>query len=157
MTLHSYINGGHDGISGIKLLVCIKSLSTRKKIPRKQGGENELIELLLFDHTGEIRMTFWNETIPSGRTFKPSYTVLLITNPGFKVASRGEGSIGLARRTMVDVDPECGDAEWLRGYAEGVKRKESLCPPFPERVFDVEAAEYGFNRMFFTLAELDTW
>jgi hypothetical protein len=58
---------------------------------------------------------------------------------------------------MVDVEPEGSDAEWLRKYAVGLTRKESLCLKVEEGRWDVEAAEYGVNRMLFTLAELDNW
>ena len=157
MTLSSYLNGGHDGVSGVKLLVCVKSIGARKILPRKQGGSNTLLEIQLFDHTADIRLTLWNEIITSTTSWKAGTTILLISNPGFRVAPTGKGNLGITRGTMVDVEPEFGDAEWLRRYARDLKRKESLCLGFPEGVFDVEAAEEGVNRMFFTVAELDTW
>ena len=61
---------------------------------------------------------------------------------------------------MVDVDPDFPDAEWLRKYAVGLTKKESLCVEFPEDVFNeevVDGAEYGINRIMFRLAEIDDW
>jgi hypothetical protein len=157
MTLASYLAGGHDGVSGVKILVCVKSIGQEKKLARKQGGENVLCDVLAFDHTNEVRLTLWNEIIPSIKTWKPNHTILLISNPGFRVAPTGKGSIGITKGTMVEIDPEFADADWLREYAGSVRQKESLCLRFPEGVWDVEAAERGVNRMFFTIAELDVW
>ncbi|EPE27351.1 Nucleic acid-binding protein [Glarea lozoyensis ATCC 20868] len=157
MTLASYLAGGHDGVSGVKILVCVKSIGAEKKLARKQGGENILRDITLFDHTAEIRLTIWNELLPSIKSWKPNHTILLLSNPGFRVTPAGKGSLGLTKATMVEIDPEFADAGWLRDYAGRVRQKESLCLGFPEGVWDVEAAEGGVNRMFFTVGELDVW
>jgi hypothetical protein len=156
MTLKSYLGGGHDGVTGAKILVCVKSIGARKRVSWKNGGESEVLDLLLFDHTGEVRLSLWKDMIDSAKEWVPGKTVLLISNPGFK-AGYGKGSVEITRGTMVDVEPAFRDAEWLREYTAGLMRKESLCLEFPEGDWDVEAAEYGVNRMLFTLAELDIW
>jgi hypothetical protein len=135
----------------------VKSIGGRKKISRKDGGESELVDVLLFDHTGEVRLTVWNEMIDSAKSWIAGETILLVTSPGYKVGYLGKGNLGFVGATMVDVEPEFADAEWLRKYAAGLKKKQSLCVGFPEGVWDVEATEYGVNRMLFTLAELDNW
>ncbi|KAG9234330.1 hypothetical protein BJ875DRAFT_17906 [Amylocarpus encephaloides] len=157
MTLTSYVGGGHDGVRGAKILVCVKSMGPRRKIARKTGGESELLDVALFDHTAEVRMAMWNEMIESAREWAPGKTVLLISNPGFRVEGSGRGSLGVTRGTMVDVEPAFADAVWLRKYAVGLTRREGLCVGFPKGLWDEEAAEHGTNRMLFTLAELDTW
>jgi hypothetical protein len=158
MTLDSYLSSGHDGVSGAKILVCVKIIGGKKKISRKDGGgESELAEVLLFDHTSEVRLTVWNEMIESAKSWRPGETVLLISNPGFRAAYNGKGNLGIVGSTMVDVEPEGSDAAWLRNYAMGLTKKESLCLTVPVGVWDVEASEYGVNRMLFTLAELDSW
>jgi hypothetical protein len=157
MTLDSYLSSGHDGVTGAKILVCVKSIGGKKKISRKDGGESELADVTLFDHTGEVRLTVWNETIESAKSWVAGETVLLVTNPGYKVGYLGKGNLGFVSSTMVDVEPEFADAEWLRKYAVGLAKKNGLCLEFPEGVWDVEAAEYGVNRMLLTLAELDNW
>jgi hypothetical protein len=158
MTLHSYLSSGHDGVSGAKVLMCVKSIGGKKKISRKDGGgESELTDILLFDHTSEVKLTVWNEMIESVKSWKPGETVLLISNPGYRIGLNGKGNLGIIGSTMVDVEPEGSDAQWLREYAMGLTRKESLCLKVDEGRWDIKAAEYGVNRMLFTLAELDNW
>lgn len=93
----------------------------------------------------------------SAKDWSPGVTILLVSNPGYRVGHNGKGTVGMVRQTMVDVDPEFPDGEWLRKFASGLTKRESLSLAFPEGVWDVEAAEYGVNRIFFTLAELDRW
>lgn len=158
MTVKSYLDTGHDGVTGAKLLVCVKSIGGKKKISRRNGGgECELADVVLFDHTSEVRLTVWNELIESVKSWKAGETVLLISNPGFRVRANRKGELGITACTMVDVEPEGLDAEWLRRFATGLTRKESLCLKVPEGVWDIEAYEYGVTRMLFTLAELDNW
>ncbi|KAE9375339.1 hypothetical protein N431DRAFT_542887 [Stipitochalara longipes BDJ] len=158
MTLNSYLSSGHDGVTGgAKILVCVKSIGGKKKISRKDGGgESELADVMLFDHTGEVRLTVWNEMIESAKSWKPGETVLLISNPGYRVGFNGKGNLAIIGGTMVDVEPEGADAEWLRKLSAGLTKKESLCLTVSEE-WDVEACEYGVNRMLFTLVELDNW
>ncbi|TVY82070.1 Meiosis-specific with OB domain-containing protein [Lachnellula suecica] len=157
MNLDSYVGGGHDGVNGAKILVCVKSIGARKKITKKKGGECDLAEVLLFDHTGEVRMAVWDDMIESAKEWQPGQTILLISNPGFRVEYSGKGSIGMVRQTMIDIEPDFPDADWLRKHAASLTKKEGLCLEFPEDVWDVEAAEYGAYRPLYTLAELDTW
>ncbi|KAG9246758.1 hypothetical protein BJ878DRAFT_455587 [Calycina marina] len=158
MTLSSYTTSGHDDIPSAKILVCVKSIGARRTIANKTGGESELVDVWLFDHTGEIRWSVWNDLIPSAKEWVSGTTILLISNPGFKVGRRNaRGSLGITKDTWVDVDPEFPDAEWLRRYAEGRTRKESMRQEWPEGVWDVQAAEYGVNVILFTLAGLDEW
>lgn len=102
-------------------------------------------------------MTLWNSQINSCKDWQPGTTVLLLSNPGYKVQFSGKGSVGIMHATMIDVEPDFPDADWLRKYAAGLMKKESLSVVWPEGVWDVEAAEYGVVRMLFTLAELDRW
>ena len=112
---------------------------------------------MVFDHTGEVRLTVWNEIIESAKCWKAGETVLLISNPGYRVRGNGKGELGITACTMVDVEPEGQDADWLRQFTTGLTRKESLCLKVPEGVWDIEACEYGVTRMLFTLAGLDNW
>jgi hypothetical protein len=157
MTVGSYTSSGHDGVVGVKILVCVKSIGARKRVTIKNGAERDLAEVLLFDHTGEIKWTLWGELIDSAMDWQPGKTILLVSNPAYREAYSGKGSMVLQRSTMIDVDPDFPDAEWLRKYASGLTKKESLCLEFPEDVWDVEAAEYGVYRNLYTLAEVDEW
>jgi hypothetical protein len=157
MALNSYITSGHDGVLGAKILVCVKSIGTRKKITTKSGAERELAEVILFDHTGEVRWTLWGELIESAREWLPGKTILLISNPGYQVQYSGKGTVRMQRSTLVDVEPDFPDAHWLNRYAESLIKKESLCLEFPEGIWDVEAAENGVYRTLYTLADVDEW
>jgi hypothetical protein len=157
MTLDSYTSTGHDGVAGARILVCVKSIGARKKITTKTGVERELVEVWVFDHTAEVKWTLWGELIESAKEWQPGKTTLLISNPAYRVEYSGKGSVGVQHSTMIDVDPDFPDAQWLRKYALGLTKKESLCLEFPEDVWDVEAAEYGVYRNLYTLAEVDEW
>jgi hypothetical protein len=157
MTLNSYAGSGHDGVPGAKILVCIKSIGARKRITTKKGAERDLAEVLIFDHTAELRWTLWGEIIESAKDWKPGKTVLLISNPGYRAEYLGKGCVSIQHSTMIDVDPDFPDAHWLRKYAEGLTKKESLCLEFPDGVWDVDAAEHGVSRNLYTLAGIDEW
>jgi hypothetical protein len=162
MTLYSYLgSGGHDGVVGAKILVCIKSIGAKKRIWKKSGGESDLAEVRLFDNTGEIRWTLWGEMIESAKDWQPGKTVLLLSNPRYRPEMHsGKGSIGIQSSTMVDVDPEIPDAAWLRKFAVGLAKRENLCVEFPGDIFNedvIEGAEYGVNRILFRLADIDEW
>ncbi|KAL2071499.1 hypothetical protein VTL71DRAFT_12734 [Oculimacula yallundae] len=157
MTLDTWLQGGHDGVVNAKILVCVKSLGAKKTIKRKDGGESDLAEIGLFDHTGDVRMTLWNSQIESCKEWQPGSTILLVSSPGYKTLFSGKGSVGIGHQTMIDVEPDFPDADWLRKFAVGRMKKESLNVVWPEGMWDVEAAEYGVVRMLFTLAELDRW
>jgi hypothetical protein len=157
MTLDSYTSSGHDGVVGAKILVCVKSIGARKKITTKNGVERELAEVMLFDHTGEVKWTIWGELIDSSKAWQPGKTTLLISNPGYRVQYLGKGGVTVQHYTMIDIDPDFPDADWLSKYAEGLTKKESLCLEFPEGFWDVDAAEYGTYRTLYTIAEIDEW
>ena len=119
--------------------------------------EKDLCEVMLFDHTGEVKFSLWGELYEAAKEWQPSVTVLLISNPQFKLDYGGKGAVSVLHSTMVESNPDFPDAEWLRKYAVGRTKKESLCLEFPRGVFDVDAAVYGIYRTFFTLAEVDEW
>jgi hypothetical protein len=160
MTLASYISGGHDGVLGVKLLVCVKRIGAKRRITKTKGGESELVEVLLFDHTAELRLTLWEGLIESSRKWQSGKTILLISSPSYRAAYNGKGCIGIQQSTMLDEDPEFPDAVWLKNYAARLVKRESVCQQFPDDIFTedvIEAAEYGINRILFRLADVDEW
>ncbi|KAL2038130.1 hypothetical protein N7G274_009077 [Stereocaulon virgatum] len=152
MTLKSCINGGHE-VSGVKVLVCVKSIGGRKKFTTKKGNETEKTDVNIFDDTDEATLTLWGRTAASATFWKPSYTVLLITNPSFKRDRRP--TLSLSQSTHVDVDPCMTDAYWLRGHAQRLIKREHVNQPFPEGVFDIQEAAESETRILFTLADID--
>jgi hypothetical protein len=157
MSLDSWVNGGHD-VGGSKILVCVRSIGRKKHFEKKDGGTCELIDMMVFDHTASISLTIWNRMIDGIADWQPGNTILLISNPAYKQAYEGkQGNISILHQTLIDVNPAFSDADWLRKYAVGLTKKESLCLEFPEDTWDIEAAEYGVCRNLFTIAELDRW
>ena len=115
MTLDSYLrSGGHDVGVEAKLLVCVKSIGARKRISKKAGGDIEMVEVRLFENTGEVRWTLWGDTIESAKDWEPGKTILLISNPGYQVEVNSRKDSILVQRTtmerMIDVDPDFPDA-----------------------------------------------
>ncbi|KAI9715372.1 MAG: hypothetical protein M1812_006017 [Candelaria pacifica] len=152
MTLRNFIDGGFDIIQG-KILVCVKSIGAGKKYVNKKGRECGLVNISLFDDTAEASLTLWNTAALSASRWKPSDTVLLISSPGWKVDKNAH--LSLNSNTHVDVDPCMADADWLRGFAQRLMKREHVNQPFPEGVFDVEAATTSEVRILFTIADVD--
>ena len=146
ITLKNYIDGGHE-VSGVRVLVCVKSIGGRKKcefiifltgfswnnaalVTTKKGVQTEKVDINIFDDTADATLTLWARTATSASLWKPSYTILLMTNPTFKGDRRP--TLSLNQSTHVDVDPCMDDAYWLRGYAQKLTRREHVNEPFPD-------------------------
>lgn len=159
ITLGSYVKGGNDGVLGVKLLVCVKSIGTVKKFSKDGDAvKRQLSNIILFDHTGEVDFTVWQEMVDSVKLWHAGETILLITNPGWVVNKyNGKGKIGVMKSTMIDVNPDFPDAQWLRNHVSSLRKKEAPCLSFPEGIWDLEDSKYGVNRILFTLAEIDDW
>ena len=97
-------------------------------------------------------------------------TVLLLQSPGCKPGQtvREENMkdikfqltllqsfLNITSSTIVDVDPQLPDADWLQRWAIRLKSREAINPPFPTGAFDLQAVEYGPVRCLFTIGELD--
>lgn len=96
----------------------------------KNGKPAEKVDVKVFDDTYEATLTLWRCVASSAATWKPSHTILLISNPGSHVD--GRVWLSLRQSTQVDVDPCIEDAEWLRGYAHRLLQKEHVNEPFPQ-------------------------
>jgi hypothetical protein len=153
MNLKQYIDGAYE-TKDCRLLVCVKSIGPRRKITNKKGGVNELTQVALFDDTAETVLKLWGEQGLSARDWKPSKTILLFSNPTFRNEARG-CSLGLSHATMVDVDPDFPDADYVRKYAAKLNKKESVDQTFPEDLWDVNAALTVADRILFTIADVD--
>jgi hypothetical protein len=122
-------------------------------VKSKKGIVNELVNVGIFDHTAEASLTLWGPTTNSAAPWKPSTTVLLLSNPGWRIDRRAW--ISLTSNTIVDVDPDMPDADWLRTFAQRMTRREHVNPPFPEAVFDFEAMSESVNQILYTFSDID--
>ncbi|KAJ9665735.1 hypothetical protein H2201_004220 [Coniosporium apollinis] len=129
MTLKNFIEGGYDITDG-KILVCVKSIGPRKKFTTKKGVPAENVNVGVFDDTAEASLTLWGASAASAGSWKASHTILLLTEPEWRVDKRAW--ISLTSSTQVDVDPAIPDTEWLRGLAQRLTRRERVNPPFPD-------------------------
>ena len=126
------------------------------------------MDVNVFDDTADAKLTLWGPLCSSPAYWIPSYTILLITRPGFH--DEGRPLLSLNSDTYVDVDPCMTDAYWLRGHAQWLTKREHVNQPFPEggmcldrmakvrlmgTVFDAEEAAESELRIMFTLADID--
>ena len=161
MTLKAFIEGGHE-VPDVKILVAIKSIGAKKVITNKQDPptSSELIEVGLFDDTGEITLSLWREIGASAREWVASETILLITRPSFRESTSKWSSkpiLGLTVQSMVDVDPssEWPDAKWLRNWLKDLRKRDSVKQEVPEGVWDEQIA--AEDQVLFTLKDIDDW
>lgn len=148
ITLKSYVEGGHE-VTEARILVCVKSIGGRKKckllcsmlawaglimmwyaVATKKGGQAEKVDVNVFDDTADATLTLWGAMCGSSAAWRPSYTVLLISQPLFRGDWRP--NIGLKPGTHVDVDPLINDAIWLRGHAQRLTKREHVNQAFPD-------------------------
>jgi hypothetical protein len=122
-------------------------------VTNKKGTVNELINVGIFDDTAEASLTLWGSSIFSAAPWKPSITVLLLSNPGWRIDRRAW--ISLTSNTIVDVDPALADTNWLRTFAQRMTRREHVNPPFPNTEFNFEAMTESLNQILYTFADID--
>jgi hypothetical protein len=170
MTLKSFTDGGYD-VDEVKLLVCVKSIGARKKcasyLPsslihlshptdaeadlNRNSTTSELISLGIFDDTADASLTLYGGLCDSASVFQPSKTVLLLSNPGWRIEKTAK--LSLNANSRIDIDPALGDARRLRALAQRLTKKDHVNPPFPD--MDVSSFETAPVRALFTLADVD--
>ena len=91
---------------------------------------SENINIGVFDDTAEATLTLWGSLTASVTSWRPSYTILLIRNPGWRIYKKAY--LSLNANTRVDIDPAINDAIWLRAFAQRLTKKEHINPEFPE-------------------------
>ncbi|KAF2173008.1 hypothetical protein M409DRAFT_62645 [Zasmidium cellare ATCC 36951] len=170
MTLQNFIDGGYDVIDA-KILVVVKSIGAKKKVTRKDESTVENINLQVHDDTAEATLGLWGTLAfsPFGQSIDasvtdaeesttrhgwvPGETVLLMQAPGWKFGRTTY--LSFTSTTILDIDPDIPDADWLRRWALRQKSREAINPPFPEDVFEIDALTIGPIRCLFTIGELD--
>ncbi|KAH7083954.1 hypothetical protein FB567DRAFT_530316 [Paraphoma chrysanthemicola] len=150
ITLKSFTDGGFD-VDDVKLLVCVKSIGARKKYINRNSTTSELISLGIFDDTADASLTLYGALCDSAPIFHPSKTVLLISNPGWRIDKTAK--LSLNANSRVDIDPDMSDARRLRTLAQRLTKKDHVNPPFPD--IDVSGFENAGIRALFTLADVD--
>lgn len=106
----------------------------------------------VFDDTAEASLTLWELPTASASYWKPSHTILLITNPGWRIDRKAW--ISLTSETLVNVDPCMSDATWLKRFAQNLTSKVHVNPPLTEGL-DFNAARESVHQILFTLADVD--
>ncbi len=90
----------------------------------------DVVHVMVFDDTCEATLALHGRIAKSAADWKASYTILLLSNPGFRSDKRPTLSINA--NTYADVDPCMGEAEWLRAFAQRLMTREVVNVPFPE-------------------------
>ncbi|KAI1764477.1 hypothetical protein GGR53DRAFT_320492 [Hypoxylon sp. FL1150] len=154
MTLKAFLTSGHD-MEGGKILVCVRSVGPRRTIQAKnREGTLDMIQVGVFDDTAVSVLKLWEDKVASAKTWTPSQTVLLISKPTYKEYGK-VSEIGIRSNSMVDVDPQFPDADWLRKRAMTLVKGESIFIPFPSDTWDTGVAIHGPGRTLFTIADID--
>lgn len=94
-----------------------------------QDKTADVLEVVVFDDTIETMLCVWDALMDSVALWRPSVTVLLVTNPGWK--DGGKKNLSINPNTYVDVDPNMYDADWLRNHAQNIAKRNHVNPPFP--------------------------
>ncbi|KAF9700717.1 hypothetical protein EKO04_001890 [Ascochyta lentis] len=152
MTLRSFTDGGYD-VDEPKLLVCVKSIGARKRYINRNGTTSELLTLGIFDHTADASLTLYSGLCDSASSLQPSKTVLLISNPGWRIEKTAK--LSLNANTRVDIDPDVGDACRLRTLAQRLTKKEHVNPAFP--AIEVNSFQESPVRALYSFAEIDSF
>ena len=119
----------------------------------RNGTTSELISLGIIDDTSDATLTLYSSMCDSAPLFTPSKTVLLISNPGWRIEKTAK--LTLNGNSRVDVDPDMGDARRLRALAQRLTKKSHVNPPFPLSTETTDAFEQATVKALYTLADVD--
>lgn len=117
----------------------------------RNSTTSELITVGIFDNTADAQITLYAPLCDSAAAFHPSQTILLISNPGWRIEKTAK--LSLNGNSRIDIDPDLSDAHRLRALARRLTKKEHVNPPFP----NVDVSDYATApvRALFTLADID--
>jgi hypothetical protein len=117
----------------------------------RNGTTSELLTLGIFDDTADASLTLYAGLCDSAPIFQPSKSVLLISNPGWRIEKTAK--LSLNANSRVDIDPDIGDARRLRALAQRLTKREHVNPPFP--AIDVSCYENSPVRALYDFADID--
>ncbi|OWY52761.1 hypothetical protein AALT_g3126 [Alternaria alternata] len=147
MTLKSFTDGGYD-VEEPKLLWL-----TQQPDMNRNGTTSELISIGIFDDTADGQLTLYSSMCDSAPLFIASKTVLLISNPGWRIEKMAK--LTLSGNSRIDIDPDMGDARRLRALAQKLTKKEHVNPPFPIADSLVDDFKTAAIRALYTFADVD--
>ncbi|KAI2463639.1 hypothetical protein F4781DRAFT_416017 [Annulohypoxylon bovei var. microspora] len=154
MTLKSFLSTGYDSGEG-KILVCVRSVGPRRTVQSKKTQRTlDMVEVGIFDDTATCVLKLWEGKVPSAKRWIPNQTILLISKPTYKIRGTSP-ELGIGFSSMVDVNPEFPDADWLRNKVKNMTKKQSVYIPFPSDTWDSERAINGPDRTLFTIADVE--
>lgn len=154
MTLKAFLSTGHD-MTGSKILVCVRSVGQRRTIHSKKNQKSlNMVEVGVFDDTATCTLKLWEDKIASAKTWAPSQTMLLISKPTCR-AGQMPVHLGIAHNSIIDVDHEFPEVDWLRSKLKNITKRQSICLPFPTETWNIDLAIHGPGRTLFTIAEIE--
>lgn len=119
----------------------------------RNGTTSELISIGIFDDTADGQLTLYSSMCDSAPLFIASKTVLLISNPGWRIEKMAK--LTLSGNSRIDIDPDMGDARRLRALAQKLTKKEHVNPPFPIADSLIDGFKTAAIRALYTLADVD--
>ena len=99
-------------------------------VTTKRGEVVDVVNVMIFDDTRDAILALYGRIAASAAYWKPSHTILLLSNPGFRSDKRP--TLTLNSNTYADVDPCMEEADWLRAFAQRLTTREVVNVPFPE-------------------------
>ncbi|KAF8457457.1 hypothetical protein BGX38DRAFT_1265754 [Terfezia claveryi] len=155
MALQTFSNAELD-TAGLQILLCIKFIGARKKVPLKNGGIVEKVEVGVFDETAHGLLILWGALVVCTANWQPNNTILLLTSPNVKLwGNRPQFTI--TRKSLVEVNPNMREAAWLREYASRSLGRPVLQQEFPKDLFDWETLLSTSAKTLFKLADIDQY
>ena len=158
MTLEAFARGDH-GLARCVVLVCVKSIGMRVERTVKSKSKEErkasLIEIRVFDQTGEAVISLWDALAFSPSSWTPNRTVLLIYSASY---DSSKNRLLIRDNTYIDVDPHHAEANRLLDWvSDKTDPDNEVNMEPPTSVFDTDGALSGQRRILFTIAMFDEW
>jgi hypothetical protein len=119
----------------------------------RNGTTSELTTLTIFDSTADATLTLYDALCASASSFHPSKTILLISNPGWRIDTTAKLSLNATSR--VDIDPDLRDAQHLLRLAQRLTKREHVNPCFPDVSIDIASFPNAPVRALYRLSDID--
>lgn len=109
---------------------------TNTVVTNAKGQTVQTIDVGIEDGKSQAILSLFGRMTSSASNWKPASTVLLISNPGWRPNSR----LTMRARTQVEMDPDIGEAEWLRKHAQ--RSNMPVNEEFPEHRQSCQLVSY---------------